>query len=90
MEKAYIVTYDLDYNDDYELLEEELKKYKKWWHYLERTWIIISEETVEEIWDKIEDKINKKNNLLIIEVKKDSQGWLPQKAWDWINENVEN
>ena len=88
MKKAYIVTYDLEYDENCELLEEELKKYKKWWHYLERTWIIISEKTADEIWNGIEDKINKKNNLLIIEIKKNSQGWLHQNAWDWINENV--
>ena len=90
MERAYLITYNLNYNDNYELLEKELKSYKKWWHYLDRTWIIISEETPKEIWDRIENKINKNNNLLIIEIKKNSEGWLPQKAWDWIKKNVEN
>lgn len=90
MKKAYLITYDLECDEKCELLEEELQKYKKWWHYLERTWIIISKETADEIWYKIEDKIDKKNNLLIIEVKKHSQGWLSQPAWDWIKENIEN
>lgn len=90
MKKAYIVTYDLDYNENCELLEEELKKYRKWWHYLDRTWIIVSEETPKEIWDRIKNKINQHNNLLIIEVKNNSEGWLSTEAWDWIKKNVEN
>lgn len=72
------------------MLKKELESYQKWWHYLERTWIIISEESPFQIWNKVENKINKKNNLLIIEIKKNSEGWLPREAWDWIKENVEN
>lgn len=90
MKKAYLITYDLNYNDNYELLEQELKKFEKWWHYLERTWIVVSDDTPKEIWNKIEDKVNKNKYLLIIEIKKNTNGWLPQKAWDWIKENVEN
>lgn len=89
MSKAYLITYDINSNDNYNLLEKELKKYEKWWHHLERTWIIISNETPQEIWSRIENKINKKNNLLIIEIKKESEGWLNKRAWDWIKENVE-
>ena len=90
IKRAYLITYDVNSNDNYSLLEKELKKYERWWHYLERTWIIISDETPKEIWDRIENKINKKNNLLIIEIRKESEGWLPRNAWDWIKKNVEN
>lgn len=90
MKKAYLVTYNVNYDDNYEALEKELKGYKKWWHYLDRTWIIVSEETPKEIWDRIKNKINQHNNLLIIEVKNNSEGWLSTEAWEWIKKNVEN
>ena len=90
IKRAYLITYDVNSDDNYNLLEKELKKYDRWWHYLERTWIIISDETPQEIWSRIENKINKKNNLLIIEIRKESEGWLPRNAWDWIKKNVEN
>lgn len=90
IKRAYLITYDVNSDDNYNLLEKELKKYERWWHYLERTWIIISDETPQEIWSRIENKINKKNNLLIIEIRKESEGWLPRNAWDWIKKNVEN
>lgn len=86
--KAYLITYDMDFNDNYASLEKQLKQYEKWWHYLERTWIIVTDETPQEVWYKIENKINKKNNLLIIAITKESEGWLNRKAWDWIKENV--
>lgn len=88
MKKAYLITYDSEYkNDDY-LLKEELKKNKKWWHYLDYTWIIISEESAREIWDRIKNKINQHNGLLIIEVGTQAEGWLDRTAWDWIDENI--
>lgn len=86
--KAYLITYDIKPNDNYNLLEKELKKYKKWWHYLDRIWIIISDETPQEIWDKIKNKINKHNSFLIIEVKDNSEGWMERSAWDWIKNNI--
>lgn len=88
MKKAYLITYNLNYYDNYEALEIELKSSKKWWHFLDRTWIIISEETPKEIWDRIKNKINQDNNLLIIEVKNNSEGWLSAEAWSWIKENI--
>lgn len=90
MKRSYIVSYDKSDEDNYEALEEELKQSDGWWHYLERTWIILTDETPDEIWKRIEEKINKENQLLIIEVNgKVRQGWLKQSAWDWIKENLE-
>lgn len=88
MEKAYLIVYNMKSDNNYEILEQELKSYKKWWHHLNQAWIIISEETPFQIWKKIEDKIDRRNNLLIIEVKKNAEGWLPREAWDWIKENL--
>jgi len=36
----------------------------------------------------VEPTIDKKDFILIIEIRKNYQGWLPKEAWDWINERV--
>lgn len=88
--KSYIVSYDKSDEDNYTSLEEELMQSGVWWHYLERTWIIMTDETPDEIWKRIEDKINKEKHFLLMEVNgKNRQGWLKQTEWDWIKENLE-
>lgn len=88
--KSYIVSYDKSNEDNYTSLEEELMQSGVWWHYLERTWIIMTDETPDEIWKRIEDKINKEKHFLLMEVNgKNRQGWLKQTEWDWIKENLE-
>jgi len=84
----YIISYDLKKpNKDYSGLYEDIKKFDTWWHYLESTWIIKTKDTSDQIFDKLKPHIDKNDNLLIIETGKEHQGWLPKKAWEWINHN---
>ena len=89
MSKAYTITYDLKApGRDYKALYEAIKKSGAWWHYLESTWIVITEETVVTLWNRLAPNIDKNDYLLIIEVRDNVQGWLPKDAWDWIHKNV--
>lgn len=90
MNKAYLITYDMNSNDDYSGLEMEIRKYRRWCRVLTKTWIIISNETPFEIWNNLKGEINKNNGFFIIEIKNNSEGWLSREIWDWIKENVEN
>jgi len=88
MDKVYLVTYDLKGNRDYTELYNALKASSGWWHYLESSWLIKSEETAEGVWKRLASEIAQGDRLLIIEVRDNVQGWLPKKAWEWIHENV--
>lgn len=84
----YIVSYDLKKPDrDYTGLYNAIKEFGIWWRYLESTWIIKTTESHDKIFEKLRPHIDEDDNLLIIEAGKNYQGWLPQKAWDWIKEN---
>lgn len=86
----YIISYDLGKPDrDYTGLFDELKKFDNWWHYLESTWIIKTSNSPNEIFKKLKTHIDDNDNLLIIEAGKKHQGWLPEKAWNWIKKNEE-
>lgn len=81
----YIISYDLKQSDkDYSGMYESIKAFDNWWHYLESTWIIKTDDASEEVFNKLKPHIDDDDNLLIIEVGKKRQGWLPKKAWDWI------
>lgn len=87
-----LVSYDLSAQGaDYSGLIEELKKSKGWWHYLKSTWIVITNETPEELYSRLEPYKGKEDRLLILEIRRGaaSQGWLPEKAWKWIERNLD-
>jgi hypothetical protein len=87
--KAYCVSYDLKApNRDYTRLYGELKKSRHWWHYLESTWLIVTDESPAELWERYAPHIDQNDRLLIIEVRDNVKGWLTKKAWDWIHSNV--
>lgn len=90
MSRALLITYELRnmLTHDYTPLFNEIKNSPKWWHYLPNTWIIISEEDAIAWQRKLVPLTVVGDNLLIIEVRRNSGGWLPKEAWDWINSNI--
>lgn len=87
---ALLITYDLNRpGQNYSDLHEAIKSLGKWWHYLDSTWIVSGTLTPSQASAKIQPTIDKNDRLLIIEVTSQaSQGWLPEKAWEWIQTNV--
>ena len=90
MSRAFLITYELrsKIGHDYTPFFNEIKKAPKWWHYLSNVWIIISEEDVSSWERKLVPLTVVGDNLLIIEVRRSSGGWLPKEAWGWINTNI--
>lgn len=89
MSKAYSITYDLRTpGRNYNQLYEAIKGSPRWWHFLESTWLIITDETAQQVWQRIGSQIDKNDFMLIIEVRNNKEGWLPKDAWDWINQHV--
>ena len=85
----YSITYDLKKpGRDYSGLYKAIKSYGTWWHYLESTWLVATSSTPQQIWERIGPHIDRNDSVLIIEVKNNKEGWLPKKAWDWLNYNL--
>jgi len=85
--KIYVITYDLNREgQNYAQLYEELKKSPQWWHYLDSTWMIHTNENANDIYTRLAKHIDKNDHILVIEVGVDRQGWLPEKAWEWFRE----
>ena len=86
--RMFLISYDLKIpGRNYDSLYEVLKGALHWWHYLESTWIICTNRTMNDWQSRIFNVLDKNDSFLIIEVTGvDRQGWLPQKAWEWLNE----
>lgn len=87
--RGYCISYDLRQPDkDYSGLYDAIKQYPKWWHYLESTWLVATTESPNDIWSRLNPHIDTDDFLLIIEVRNNVQGWLPEEAWEWIHNNI--
>jgi hypothetical protein len=87
MNKIYLITYDLREGQNYTPLHEAIKRSPKWWHHLESTWLIVTSETSVQVWNRLASHISKDDRLLVIEVKNNYNGWLKEKAWEWLANN---
>jgi hypothetical protein len=85
----YLISYDLRKpGRDYTSLHNAIKSAPTWWHYIESTWIIKTEKSIEDWYNKIRATTDSNDSFIIVDItKQNRQGWLPQKAWEWIREN---
>jgi hypothetical protein len=87
---VYLISYDLNkkdknYDGVFQAIKDSSVAGTTWWHYLDSTWIIKSNISVQQVYDKIKPETDDNDNFIIIEVINNKQGWLPQKAWDYLN-----
>ncbi|RYX80067.1 SinR family protein [bacterium] len=67
--KTYLIGYDLRKKgeDDYKDLKNAIKKLSgKWWHNLDSTWIVKSDESATEIRNKLKAHIDSNDKLLVV------------------------
>jgi len=85
----YLITYTISKNRDYTPLYDAIKNSGTWWHYIDSSWIVKSDDTANTIFQRLKPLIDQKDDyLLVIKVDPSSrQGWLPRKAWDWFRNN---
>ena len=83
----YAVNYDLKKpGQNYNPLYEAIKSCGAWWHHLGSTWLVDTTLSADGIWNTLAPHVDKNDSFLVIGVTHDYSGWLPQQAWDWINQ----
>ena len=84
-----LISYDLKVpGKKYDSLYEAIKKAPSWWHYLDSTWLVRTNESVTTWNDRLTKILDENDRLLIVDVtKRERNGWPPKRAWDWIREN---
>lgn len=91
MAKAFLITFDppLDGAQELHKIIDSSVSITDWMHFIKCTYIVISTATyASDLYDRIRPSLGDANLLVIeIDLSASHQGWLPQKAWDWINKN---
>lgn len=84
----YVISYDLTKpNRDYTSLYESIKGCGAWWHYLESTWLVSTQMSAAQIYERLAGSIDSDDRLLIMRAGGNRRGWLPKDAWDWIDKH---
>lgn len=81
-----IVSYDLSNAPNRTQFFDALKQQGVWWRYLTSTWLISTQKTPTEVYDALAPTMFREDRLLIFELARAHQGWLPKDAWDWIEQ----
>ncbi len=81
-----LVAYELKQStESYAKLFEVLKNKNSWAHYMSSLWFIATQESAKELGQQLLPLIFQGDRILVTEVSSERWGWLPQKAWDWLN-----
>jgi hypothetical protein len=87
----YSINYDLHRpGQNYSELHDAIKSCGAWWHHLDSHWLVDTTLTAKGVWDKLSPHVDTNDHFLIIGITQEYSGWLPQKAWDWINSKSHN
>ncbi len=87
--RVYVVSYDLRKpGRDYKGLSDELQRLPGWWHYLESTWLVSTQEDANQLYNRLREHLDVDDSILILQAGTDVQGWLPEEAHKWIQQNL--
>lgn len=81
-----LITYDIfDKTRDTAGLTDAIKSLGAWWHHLSTIWLVDTNLTPQEVYEKLAPHLVLNDHQLIIRVHKDYFGWLPEEAWEWLS-----
>ena len=89
--RTLLVGYDLNRpGQHYSRLIAELKAVPLWWHYLDSTWLVRTEETPVELRDRLSAHIDAGDELLVIDVTNRASAWrgFEERGAQWIKDNL--
>jgi hypothetical protein len=84
MKKVYAVSYDFADPDEHASFFETLASFPEWWHFLSGTWMVATDLSAPEIYNKLRPHLDEQVNILVMEAGRDVAGCLPKQAWPWI------
>jgi hypothetical protein len=89
--RTMLVGYDLNRpGQNYAALHEALKAVPLWWHYLDSTWLLRTEESAADLRNRLLPHIDPGDELLVIDVTNPEAAWsgFDDRASQWIKDNL--
>ena len=92
----FMVSFDLHEDEGYEKLTDALERYPSYWHCLNSTWLIVSDDTAPEISRNLRKHILKDDKLLVMRYGKNLRGRGASASWvgfedacrDWLSTHL--
>jgi hypothetical protein len=57
----------------------------EWWHFLDSTFIVATPQSAHDFAQALYPHIENTDHFIVSRLQPESQGWMPQAAWDWLN-----
>lgn len=89
--KTYLVGYDLNRPaQDYQALTAAIKEYGTWWHHLDSTWIIKTDDSAASIRDHLSAHLDENDELLVVALTGEA-AWrgFNAKGAQWLRNNIQ-
>jgi hypothetical protein len=89
--RTMLVGYDLNRpGQNYTGLIDALKAVPLWWHHLDSTWLLRTEETASELRDRLRPYVDAGDELLVIDVTSCAAAWsgFAERGGQWIKDNL--
>jgi hypothetical protein len=86
-----LVGYDLNApGQSYDKLYDALKSTRTWWHNLDSTWLIVTNETPVELRNRLARHLDPNDELLVIDITGDAAAWrgFSEKSSKWLKETL--
>jgi hypothetical protein len=61
---------------------------QQWLHYLDNTFLLYTPYSPDELIHRLVPHFEATDSVIIVHVTQPFSGWLPQEAWQWINERM--
>ncbi|KAA0252806.1 MAG: SinR family protein [Acidobacteria bacterium] len=88
--KTYMIGYDLNHpGQDYTSLEDAIKVLGTWWHCLDSTWIVKTNQSATSIRNTLKSHIDANDELLVAALNGES-AWtgFDNKCSGWLKDNI--
>jgi hypothetical protein len=85
MRRVYLISYDVKRDDN--VLINAIKSYGTWWGYA-GVWMIATPANIDSVYAYLKPYFFNNEHFLVIEIRRNYTGWLPQNAWNWLNDNT--
>lgn len=86
-----LIGYDLNKaGQDYDKLIKRIKDYGTWWHHLDSTWLIRTEQSTTEVRDVLRPLIDSNDELLVVDVTGGPASWygFKESGSKWLLERL--
>ncbi len=81
---VYLVAFNLqNKRHHYDIFLDALQM-TNWFNFFDNAWLISTDESAQEITERLERYIKEGDFLLVIRVTDEYYGLLPDEAWDWL------